>query len=95
VSFLERLFIAPYFVNYHLEHHLLYYVPCYNLRRVHGILSAGPYAGRMEVQPGYASVLHLAMSKSNSEDRPGEIAGHARRAQAGLKVEADQAASGF
>jgi hypothetical protein len=40
-------------------------------------------------------VLRLAMSKPNSQDRPGEIAGHARRAQAGLKVEADQAASGF
>ena len=35
---LERLFIAPYYVNYHLEHHLLFYVPCYNLPRVHRIL---------------------------------------------------------
>ena len=94
-SLLERLFIAPYYVNYHLEHHLLYYVPCYNLPRVHDILSSGPHASRMEVQPGYASVLRLAMSKPNSEDGPGEIAGHARRAQAGLKVEADQVASGF
>ena len=94
-NFLERLFIAPYYVNYHLEHHLLYYVPCYNLPRVHEILSTGPHAARMEVQPGYAAVLRLAMSKPNSQDRPGEIAGHARRAQAGLKVEAEQAASGF
>ncbi len=94
-NILERLFIAPYYVNYHLEHHLLYYVPCYNLPRVHHILSTGPHAARMEVQPSYPSVLRLAMSKPNSEDRPGEIAGHARRAQAGLKVEADQAASGF
>ena len=39
-NFLERLFIAPYYVNYHLEHHLLFYVPCYNLPRVHRILSA-------------------------------------------------------
>ena len=38
-NFLERLFIAPYYVNYHLEHHLLFYVPCYNLPRVHRILS--------------------------------------------------------
>ena len=37
-NFLERLFIAPYYVNYHLEHHLLFYVPCYNLPRVHRIL---------------------------------------------------------
>jgi hypothetical protein len=47
------------------------------------------------VQPGYLSVLRLAMSKPNTEDKPGEITGHARRAQAGLKVEADQVASGF
>ena len=24
----ERLLLAPYWVNYHLEHHLLFYVPC-------------------------------------------------------------------
>jgi fatty acid desaturase len=94
-GFLERLFIAPYYVNYHLEHHLLYYVPCYNLPRVHEILSNGPNAARMEVQPGYRAVLRLAMSKPNVEDRPGNIAGHARRAQAGSKVDADQVASGF
>ena len=28
VNLIERIFIAPYFVNYHLEHHLLFYVPC-------------------------------------------------------------------
>ncbi len=41
-GFLERLFIAPYYVNYHLEHHLLFYVPCYNLPRVHRILRQEP-----------------------------------------------------
>ena len=41
-GFIERLFVAPYYVNYHLEHHLLFYVPCYNLPRVHRILSRGP-----------------------------------------------------
>jgi fatty acid desaturase len=94
-GFLERVFVAPYYVNYHLEHHLLYYVPCYNLPRVHEILSRGPHATRMEVQPGYATVLRMAMGKPNSADRPGEIAGHARRAQAGLKVDTDQVTSGF
>jgi fatty acid desaturase len=94
-NFLERLFIAPYYVNYHLEHHLLLYVPCYNLPRVHSILTGGPHGARMEVQPSYAAVLRLAASKPNTEDRPGELAGHARRAQAGMKVDADQATSGF
>ena len=52
-NLIERAFIAPYFVNYHLEHHLLFYVPCYNLPRLHAILMRGPHAARMEVQPGY------------------------------------------
>ena len=50
-SLIERVFIAPYFVNYHLEHHLLFYVPCYNLPKLHAILMRGPHAARMEVQP--------------------------------------------
>ena len=72
-NFLERLFIAPYYVNYHLEHHLLFYVPCYNLPRVHRILCESRYADRMEVQPNYAAVLRLATAKPDHEDRPGKL----------------------
>ena len=92
---IERLFIAPYYVNYHLEHHLLIYVPCYNLRRVHKILSSGPYAARMEVQPGYAAVLRLATAKPADEDRPGELASNVRRARAGFTVDDNQVSAGF
>ncbi len=94
-GFLERLFIAPYYVNYHLEHHLLFYVPCYNLPRVHRILSRGSHAGRMEVQPNYAAVLRLATAKSADLDRPGEIVSNVRRARDGAAVDGNQAASGF
>jgi fatty acid desaturase len=94
-GFLERLFIAPYYVNYHLEHHLLFYVPCYNLPRVHRILSRGPQAGRMEVQPNYAAVLRLATAKSADLDRPGEIVSNVRRARDGAAVDGNQAAAGF
>ena len=94
-NMLERLFVAPYYVNYHLEHHLLFYVPCYNLPRIHDILSRGPHAGRMEVQPGYLAVLRLATSKPNDQDRPGAIVSNARRARSGAAVEGDQAAAGF
>ncbi len=94
-SLLERAFIAPYYVNYHLEHHLMFYVPCYNLPRLHGILMRGPHAARMEVQPGYASVLRLATARPPSEDRPGAIVNNARRLRGGTKVRDDQAASGF
>ena len=94
-NMLERLFVAPYYVNYHLEHHLLFYVPCYNLPRIHDILSRGPHAGRMEVQPGYLAVLRLATSKPDDQDRPGAIVSNARRARSGAAVEGDQAAAGF
>ena len=92
---LERLFIAPYYVNYHLEHHLLFYVPCYNLPRVHRILSESAHAGRMEVQPSYLAVLRLATAKPDQEDRPGQVVNSARRARAGAVVGTDQTAGGF
>ena len=94
-GFLERLFIAPYYVNYHLEHHLLFYVPCYNLPRVHEILSRGPHAARMEVQPNYAAVLRLATAKPANEDRPGALVSNVRRARAGVAVDNNQVSSGF
>ena len=94
-NFLERLFIAPYYVNYHLEHHLLFYVPCYNLPRVHRILSESRYAERMEVQPNYAAVLRLATAKPDHEDRPGKLVSSVRRTRAGAEVGSDQRTGGF
>ncbi len=94
-NFLERLFIAPYYVNYHLEHHLLFYIPCYNLPRVHRILSQSHLAGRMETQPNYLAVLRLATAKPNQDDRPGELVNSLRRARAGEAVGGDQKAGGF
>jgi fatty acid desaturase len=57
---LERLFIAPYWVNYHCEHHMFTQIPCWNLPRAHALLKAKGVVDRMEVQPGYATVLRLA-----------------------------------
>jgi fatty acid desaturase len=94
-GFLERLFIAPYYVNYHLEHHLLFYVPCYNLPRVHKILSRSELAGRMEVQPNYLAVLRLATAKPANEDRPGALVSNVRRSRTGATVDNNQIASGF
>jgi fatty acid desaturase len=59
-SWLERMFIAPYWVNYHLEHHLLVSCPCYRLRRAHRILMAGDHGTAMDLQPSYAHVIRLA-----------------------------------
>ena len=82
-------------MNYHLEHHLLFYVPCYNLPKVHGLLSESRHAGRMEVQPGYAAVLRLATAKPNRDDRPGQLVSSVRRAQAGAAVDSNQTNGGF
>jgi fatty acid desaturase len=90
-NLIERIFIAPYFVNFHLEHHLLMYVPCYNLPKVHAILMNGPHAARMEVQPNYLSVLRLATAKPDAEDRPGAVVNNARR----VRIGDDQASAGF
>ncbi len=62
-NLLERLFIAPYWVNYHCEHHMFTQVPCWNLPRAHALLQAKGVLGRMEVQPGYATVLRLASAR--------------------------------
>src|SRR5207244_6391810 len=79
VTLVERIFIAPYFVNYHLEHHLLFYVPCYNLPKLHAIPTSGPHAARLEVPQGYLKVLRLATRRPDAEDRPGAIVHNARR----------------
>jgi len=34
-SWWERAFIAPYWVNFHAEHHLFMHVPCWKLPRLH------------------------------------------------------------
>ncbi len=94
-GFFERLFIAPYYVNYHLEHHLLFYVPCYNLPRVHKILSRSSYASQMEVQPNYAAVLRLATAKPANEDKPGMLVSNVRRSRSGAAVDKNQVSSGF
>ncbi|MFA4897922.1 MAG: fatty acid desaturase family protein [Brevundimonas sp.] len=56
-SLWERAFIAPYWVNFHAEHHLFMHVPCWKLPRLHRAIRAKPQAEAMEVAPGYASVL--------------------------------------
>jgi len=58
----ERLFLAPYWVNYHCEHHMFTQIPCWNLPQAHRLLAARGVTARMEVQPGYATVLKLASS---------------------------------
>jgi len=57
---LERIVVAPYWVNYHCEHHLFTSVPCWNLPRAHALLARRGTTASMEVQPGYLTMLKLA-----------------------------------
>ena len=60
----ERLFIAPNYVNYHLEHHLIMTVPHYKLPRMHRMLRERGVLDHACVVQGYPSVLKLAASKA-------------------------------
>jgi fatty acid desaturase len=62
-GWLARAVIAPYFVNYHCEHHMFMHVPCYNLPRAHRLLKAKGVLPKMLTSPGYLDVLRLASSK--------------------------------
>lgn len=63
---LERALIAPYWVNYHCEHHIFMHLPCYNLPRAHRLLLAKGLGPQMEIKPSYRAVMRLAASKGRS-----------------------------
>ena len=56
-NIIERALVAPYYVNYHLEHHLLMFIPCYKLKRAHQILLSRGFKEKMEIKTGYISLL--------------------------------------
>ncbi len=60
---IERALIAPYWVNFHAEHHLFMYLPCYRLPDAHRMLTQKGYIQRVDVSPGYLTVLRLATSR--------------------------------
>ncbi|MGE0153718.1 MAG: fatty acid desaturase family protein [Reyranellaceae bacterium] len=68
---LTRLFVAPYWVNYHLEHHLFLFVPCYRLPDAHRLMIEKGYGPRMELKRGYRQVLREAASATVDSRRGG------------------------
>ena len=58
INWLERLFIAPHGVNFHLEHHILASVPIYRLKDMHRLLLKKGYYDGMRFQRGYYSLLN-------------------------------------
>ncbi len=62
-SWWERAFIAPYWVNFHAEHHLFMHVPCWKLPALHRAIRGQPQGARMEVADGYFEVLRIASAR--------------------------------
>ena len=70
-NLVERALVAPYWVNYHLEHHLFLFVPCWRLPAAHRLLVAKGLAPQMELRAGYREVLRLATSAMADVTRGG------------------------
>jgi len=60
-GWLERLFIAPNGVQYHLEHHLLMTVPHYNLPKFHAMMRERGLLEGACIADNYAQVLCVAV----------------------------------
>jgi fatty acid desaturase len=59
-NLIERALIAPYFVNYHCEHHMFMHAPCWNLPRLSRLLEGKSVTPRMLTAPGYIALLSAA-----------------------------------
>jgi fatty acid desaturase len=59
---LARATLAPYWVNYHLEHHLAVFVPCWKLRELHALLRARLAGETVARAASYWHVIALATS---------------------------------
>ena len=57
ISPLERLFVAPHRINYHLEHHMLASVPIYRLKEMHEILLNKGYYDEVDFKRGYLDLM--------------------------------------
>jgi fatty acid desaturase len=66
LSFLERIFLAPNNVNYHLEHHLYPSVPFFQLPRLHALLCAKPEFRQAHMTRGYVGVLRECVADADS-----------------------------
>ncbi len=59
---IARALVAPYWVNFHIEHHMLPYVPCYRLAAIHKLMLARGFGEKMLIVDGYNHVLRLNSS---------------------------------
>ena len=54
---LARLLVAPYWVNFHLEHHMVMHVPCWKLPDMHKLLVNKGLGSQMRVADNYGQAL--------------------------------------
>jgi fatty acid desaturase len=76
-NLLERALVAPYWVNFHCEHHMFMYLPCWSLPQAHRLLTSKGATMRMEVQRGYRTVLKAACRVERSLNPDQRLTGRA------------------
>jgi len=59
-NWFEKMLFAPLNVNYHLEHHMLMGVPCYNLPEMHKIIKQNGFYEKGTLAHGYVEILKKA-----------------------------------
>jgi len=66
-TWLERIFLAPKNVNYHIEHHFFPSVPFYRLPQLHAILMSKPgFREGAHMTPTYWGVLEESVGRTRS-----------------------------
>ncbi len=66
-ALVERFFISPHHVGYHLEHHLFPGVPFYNLPKLHRLLCKQvEFVEKAHLTKGYTTGLMQELSRANS-----------------------------
>lgn len=61
-NFIARVFVAPYWVNYHVEHHAYMYVPCWQLKGLHKAMLRNGHEKNMEIKDSYLDVIRMVAS---------------------------------
>lgn len=56
-NWIARALVAPYWVNYHLEHHMVMHVPCWKLPAMHRVLLGKGLGSQMRIAKGYGAAM--------------------------------------
>ena len=70
-NWFERALISPYWVNYHLEHHLIMWIPCYRLTLMNHFLHENGFSPRMQTAASYLEVLREVTSSAIDGNQAG------------------------